>query len=83
MRRLKANMTIDRDVLRELDRLADRDEESRSEIANQLLREALNYRAREDLVTSAAEAGVGTAALGLVWVFAAHLITFIHVTGVG
>lgn len=63
MPRHQASHTLDAKLLRDLDQLADQAGESRSEIVNQLLQEALARRERARFVQTASQAGVGTACL--------------------
>lgn len=63
MPRHQASHTLDAKLLRDLDKLADEEGESRSEIVNQLLQEALARRERAQFTQAAVQAGVGTACL--------------------
>lgn len=65
----------------ELDRIAEREGESRSEIVNRLLREAIQHRNQERYVTAAGQAATGTASLTILFVTANLLLANLYALG--
>lgn len=75
-RRHQASLSIDARLLDRLDEIAEEEEKSRSEVANELFYDGLDQRHRAETVTTAAYAGVGTASLVILLTMAANLQLF-------
>lgn len=76
MPRHQLSASIDADLYDELDRIAEEEGESRSEIANRLLRKGVEQRRTLETVRTAGYAGVATASLVLLLVTVANLHLF-------
>lgn len=83
MRRHNLSCAVDADLFDQLDRLADREGESRSEIVNQLLRDGLAHRQEQAVVEDARTAATATATLTCLYVAANLLLANLYALGIG
>lgn len=73
--------SVEAEIFDELDRIAEREGESRSEIVNRLLREAIEQRERAQFVEAGAQAAAGTASLTVLFVTANLLLANLYSLG--